>query len=231
MAKKTQFQINYPTEQVFAAAVHAYNENQGYSSSYCSEPIRDDEDRIIGTKETFRNSDLTQKYLKEGVEFSEECYAEARKIISYYGEKLLDLMAGKLNSYSQSALFVAQAESITNLQQIGLIASLPKAYKQSINFDNMLEAKTLAQKNSAHFGAVGDTYQGRIEIISSVYSIKWFRHFHTAKDLTTKNVVNFSSDQPLEIGRKMQIRGRIKDHVDGNVTRLNYVKLTLDETK
>jgi hypothetical protein len=222
--------MNYPTRTVFAAAVHAFNINEGYSSSRRVDEIRDEFDNVIGEKVIHRNLDLLREYLDKAIELPEECYNEADSIIDYYKGKLMDLMTGKLNSYSQSAMIAANSEFIDNIQQIGLIASLPKAYRQSVKFDSMLETKEWAQKESVHFGKPGDAYSGQIEIIASIYSSKWFRHFHTAKDLETNAVVNFSSAESLEIGRKIFIKGRIKDHVDNNVTRLNYVKIQLDES-
>jgi len=230
MSRKPAVTFSYPTELVFAAAVHAYNQNNGYSSKTNYEPILDENGSTVGQTITLPNRDLIRNYLKDEVELSEACYEEARNIIAYYKGKLFDLMSNKLNGYSQSALYAATAENITSIQEIGLIASLPKAYRQSIKFDSMLEVKSNAEKNSSHFGKPGDSYSGRIEVISSVYSSKWFRHFHTAKDLATNNVINFNTDQPLDIGRQMNIRARIKDHIDNNVTRLNYVKLSLDES-
>ena len=222
--------MNYPSRNVFAAAVYAFETNGGYSSARRIDEIRDEFDNVIGEKITHRNLDLVREYLDTGVELPESCYNEADAIMDYYKGKLMDLMTGKLNSYSQSAMVAANAESINNLQQLVLIASLPKAYRQSSRFDIMLEAKESAQKQSIHFGKSGDSYAGKIEVIASIYSSKWFRHFHTAKDLETNNVVNFSSAESLEIGRKIYIKGRIKDHVDNNVTRLNYVKIQLDES-
>ena len=221
--------MEYNTRTVFAAAVHAFRENGGYSSSRIVKDERDEFDNVVGEKVIHRNLDLVQSYLSDNIDFSEECYAEADSIMDYYKGKLMDLMSGKLNSYSQGAMVAANAESITSAQQLGLIASLPKAYRQSSRFDSMLEAKEYAQKQSAHFGTAGDAYEGKVEVIASIYSNKWFRHFHTAKDLNTDAVVNFSTSETLAIGRKIRIKGRIKDHVEGNVTRLNYVKIQVDE--
>jgi hypothetical protein len=223
--------MKYPTRDAFAAAVHAHKENDGYSSARRVEYIYNESEEVIGEKVKQRNLDMVQSFLSEGIKFEEADYAEADAIMDYYKGKLMDLMSGKLNSYSQSAMIAANSEFVDSKNQLGLIASLPKAYLQSNKFDSMLETRDYAQKLSVHFGQEGDAYSGAIQIIASIYSSKWFRHFHTAKDLTTNNVVNFSTDQPLEIGRKIQIKGRIKDHVDNNVTRLNYVKLTLDESK
>lgn len=221
--------MQYPTRTVFAAAVHAHRENGGYSSSRIVKDERDEFDNVVGEKVIHRNLDLVQQYLSDNIEFNEDCYTEADSIIDYYKGKLMDLMAGKLNSYSQSAMIAANAEFVDSKNQLGLIASLPKAYLQSNKFDSMLEARDYAQKLSVHFGQEGDAYSGAIQIIASIYSSKWFRHFHTAKDIQTNNVVNFSTNETLKIGRVIHIKGRIKDHVDNSVTRLNYVKIQVDE--
>lgn len=218
--------FSYPTKDVFAAAVRAHNVNQGYQKeAVCKYAPEDTEMRnpIV----TPRNLDFMREYLTSAVEFTEEEYAEATSIIDYYQGKLMELMSDKLNSYSQAACQVANKEKIESLIEIGLIASLPKAWRNSVVFDKMLDAKERAFSVSKIFGAKGDPFEGRVKVISSVYSQKWFRYFHTAQDLATGNVVNFSSGEKLELNEELNIRGRIKDHVDGKVTRLNYVKIII----
>jgi hypothetical protein len=120
---------------------------------------------------------------------------------------------------------------VDSLIEIGLVSSLPKAYESSVQFDSMLEEKERAFAVSKHFGSKGDNYRGRVKIISCVYSQKWFRYFLTAKDVVTNNVVNFSTNFTLDLGKELAISGRIKDHVESGVTRLNYVKVSIDAAK
>lgn len=226
--KKSSPAFSYPTIKVFAAAALAYKANNAYFKDDKIEYF-DIENGESVRKVTPRNLTLMKEYLSAEIDpCSEENYEEARQIIEYYQSKLLDLMSGKLNSYSQAATHVANKETINELVDLGLIASLPKAYRNSVKFDQILESKEKALNSSTHFGSVGETYQGKARVISSVYSQKWFRYFHTAQDVTTNNVINFSSNTELEIGAVLHIKGRIKDHVNGNVTRLNYVKVSVD---
>lgn len=224
MPKPNKPTFSYPTAMVFAAAVRAFRNNNAYHKADLVEYI--DTEQGTECKVTPRNMTLMRQYLTDTPEaIKEEDINQARKIIEYYQSKLLDLMSGKLNSYSQAATHIVNKETITDLQELGLIASLPKAYENSIEFDQILEAKELALAGSNYFGKVGDNWSGKVTIISSIYSQKWFRYFHVAQDIESKNVVNFSSGVSLEIGKEMIIKGRIKDHVDGKVTRLNYVKI------
>lgn len=219
--KHIRVQFDYPVEQVFAAAVRAYEINDGYVK--VNEIAADQSVKS-------RNLDIVIDLLRDPDRVNENDYSKARDIITYYQSKLLDLMAGKLNSYSQSACEVSNKESISTLMEIGLIASLPKAYIQSSRFDEILEKRDRAYAESFCFGNPGDTYEGVAEVISSIYSTKWFRNFHSAVDTKTKCVINFSSNDKLEPGLKYKIRGRIKDHKDSKITRLNYVKLSVDES-
>lgn len=216
--------FKYSTLDVFAAAVRAYSVNKGYlkeaKATYADDDVEMKNPTIVP-----RNLDLMRQYLSDKIVFTEAEYAEARTIIDYYQGKLVELMTGKLNSYSMAACSAANKEEITEPVELGLIASLPKAYRSSIQFDNMLEAKERANQVSRHFGNKGDVYEGTVKVISSVYSQKWFRYFHTVQDQETQNVVNFSTSEKLDMGKVINIRGRVKDHVDGNVTRLNYVKI------
>ena len=216
--------IEYATVDVFAAAVRAFKTNNGYykesKAIYAPEDIEQNHPIVMP-----RNLDLMKSYLSDKVQFTTDECDEARTIVAYYQGKLIELMSGKLNSYSQAACHVANTTKIESLIEVGLVASLPKAYRSSVKFDAMLEAKERAFAASSHFGTKGDHYEGRVKGVSSVYSQKWFRYFHTAQDLSTLNVVNFSTNNQLDVGEELTIRGRIKDHVEGGVTRLNYVKM------
>lgn len=228
MARKQSPYTSYATLRVFAAAVHAFDLNEGYFKGNQSEIVKDEngEDKVVVKH---RNLDIVQEVLRAETDCCTDLdYSRAKEIIEYYQGKLIDLMSGKLNSYSQAACQVANSEAVTSPVDIGLIASLPSAYLSSIKFDSMLEAKERAHAVSNHFGKKGETYQGKVKVISSVFSRKWFRHFHTAQDLETNNVVNFSSNNSLEVGQEMTLKGRIKDHVENGVTRLNYVKILVD---
>lgn len=225
MTKRKQIDFEYAVLDVFAAAVRAYHSNKGYfkdaKSTFAPEDL-EMQNAII----TVRNFDLIKQYLSDKVKFSTTEIEEANSIIAYYQSKLLVLMSGKLNGYSIACCTAANKKTITDPIELGLIASLPKAYRHSVAFDAVLESKERATAASSHFGKKGDSYEGQAIVISSIYSQKWFRYFHTARDTTTNNVVNFSSDKLLEIDSLKILKGRVKDHVEGNVTRLNYVKVT-----
>jgi hypothetical protein len=206
--------VNFPTRLVFAAAVEADRINGGYYKFPTSE------DNL----EKKKNFDIIKHLLEEKTTFTDETFSIADEIIHYYNGKLLELMSNKLNSYSVSACIASNQESVTDIKTIGLIASLPKAWRQSVNFDQQMEEREQAYKASTAFGSTGDQYIGNCEIIMCVYSTKWFRYFITAKDINTNNVVNFSMNRSLEKNKIFHIHGKVKDHVDG-VTRLNYVKV------
>jgi hypothetical protein len=224
-----KFSQTYPTVKVFAAAVHAYNINEGYFKVVTFSHLTNNAGDQIAKR---RNIDIVVQCLQSPVDpCTADDYAKANLIIEYYQGKLIDLMSGKLNSYSQAACQVANKETVDSLIEIGLVSSLPKAYESSVQFDSMLEEKERAFAVSRHFGSKGDNYRGRVKIISCVYSQKWFRYFLTAKDVVTNNVVNFSTNFTLDLGKELAISGRIKDHVESGVTRLNYVKVSIDAAK
>ena len=225
--KKSTSYASYPTHKVFAAAVHAFNVNGGYFKTNHGESIidQDGNEKFVAKP---RNLDIILELLRSDTELCESVYTKAKEIMEYYQGKLIDLMSGKLNSYSQAACHVANSESVNSPVDIGLIASLPSAYINSVKFDSILEAKERAHAVSKHFGVKGENYQGRVNVISSIFSRKWFRYFHTAQDINTGNVINFSTNDSLEIGKEINVKGRIKDHVELGVTRLNYVKISVD---
>jgi hypothetical protein len=227
MTVRTSPNVSWPTEKVFAAAVLAHRTNDGYYKSETVE-YQNIDDNTITIKKS-RNLDLMRQYLtSEEDPCTNDDYLYAKIIIDYYQSKLLDLMSGKLNTYSRAACYAVNKETITDLIDVGLIASLPKAHESSVIFDSMLERKETAFSQSRYIGSPGENYQGKVTVISSVYSQKWFRHFHTVQDIATGNVLNFSSNSSLILDKEITIKGKVKDHVNGNATRLNYVKISVD---
>jgi hypothetical protein len=152
---------------------------------------------------------------------------QAQEIIDYYRGKLLVIMSGKANDYTVNAAKVANLDTIDDRDylSLGVAASLPEAYRSSVAFDLMLERAESTKRESQHWGSVGDPFSGTVEVTHSFYSKKWFRHYVTVKSINSAHVFNFSSDRVYKFGDIITIRGRVRDHISDNVTRLNYVKV------
>lgn len=150
---------------------------------------------------------------------------DANAVRSYWQLKLFNILTGTANDYEKSAVEVASAETISSHdhQKIGLISSLPAAYERGLVRDKRLEVKQEAAFGSQHFGHVGDTVTGKVEIIDCIYSQNWACYYVTAT--LNGNMILFTFKQPVEAGNSFSLKGKVKKHRDENITQLNYVKL------
>jgi len=157
-------------------------------------------------------------------------YIRAREIIEYYKSKTLDIMSGKANSYTMSAANAAYKEFVVSNDQLtlGLIASLPNAWERSIAYDKTWDRVDDLKRRSIHFGSVGDKFEGKVEVLSCIYSKNWFKYYTTA--LTSAgNIVNFAGDHEFKQGNVVEIStAKIKQHAAENITRLHYVRTKVD---
>ena len=226
MAKRPRIQdtvTNYAIEDIFAAAVAAQRTNECYVGN----------NTPVGTK-------LTNRYImtvilnRTNVDDFNTCeadYERAREIIEYYKSKTVDIMTGKANAYTMSAANASYKEFVASNDQltIGLPASLPNAWERSVDYDKTWDRVDELKRKSTHFGAVGDKFDGKVEVLSCIYSKNWFKYYITA--LTEAgNIVNFAGDHEFKKGNVIEITtAKIKQHAAENITRLHYVRTKVDK--
>ena len=215
---------NYPIEDVFAAAVAAQRVNECYVSNSTG----------INTPNKMTNRHLMNTILSKSdtdnfVTFEDD-YDRAKVIIEYYKSKTLEIMSGKANSYTMSAANAAYKESVASNDQLtlGLIASLPNAWERSVAYDKTWDRVDELKRRSTHFGLIGDKFEGKVEVLSCIYSKNWFKYYTTALT-STGNVVNFAGDHEFKQGNLVEITtAKIKQHAAENITRLHYVRTKVD---
>jgi hypothetical protein len=216
--------VNYLIEDVFAAAVAAQRANEGYVSNTTG----------VNTPNKPTNRHVMNVILnKSDTDDFTTCDADyvcAREIIEYYKGKTLEIMSGKANSYTMSAANAAYKESVASHDALtlGLIASLPNAWERSVAYDKTWDRVDDLKRRSAHFGEVGDKFEGKVEVLSCIYSKNWFKYYTTA--LTEAgNIVNFAGDHEFKQGNVVEITtAKIKQHAAENITRLHYVRTKVD---
>lgn len=153
---------------------------------------------------------------------------DAEAVRGYWQLKLFNVLTGTANDYEKSAVEAAASDTIDSHdhQKIGLIASLPAAYERGMLRDKRLEVKQEAALGSQHFGSVGESVSGKVEIIDCVYSQNWSCYYVTGK--FNGNMILFTTKTSVNTGDVFQFKGKIKKHRDENITQLNYVKLNND---
>jgi hypothetical protein len=152
----------------------------------------------------------------------------AEQIIEYLDGKMFELIGGTLHDYWRNlVLLTEQKEFLANdYKTLALIASVPSSYKNAIARENARDEITTLQVNSRHFGKVGDNFEGKVTIISAVFSYNYNKWYHTG--LTEDNcLVLFPFAEKLDRGSVIILTARIHKHDEDNKTRLHYVRIKM----
>lgn len=196
---KPRVVINYPTEQVFAAAVLAYTDNV-YDAS---------------------NKTRAIDYLESKTEFTQDVLDRAREVIRYYqGLSFKILGCARMSPLNLKLMELASAETVTD-RDIGAIAFAPQGYyvaKKRMDFDDRVRYAA-----GGLVGTPGDKFAGTVEVLRCVYSANYGVHFVTCAT-ESDSIIYFAVKNDVASGSKITIRGTVKAHRD-NQTQLNRVKI------
>ena len=216
--------IQYKIEDVFAAAVAAQRANECYVSKNSPSSTANKMTNLHIMKII-----LDQSNIEDFVAYEAD-YDRAKVIVEYYKSKTLDIISGKANAYTMSAANASYKESIASNDQLtlGLIASLPNAWERSVAYDKTWDRVNDLKRSSTHFGLIGEKFEGKVEVLSCIYSKNWFKYYTTALT-STGNIVNFAGDHEFKQGNMVEITtAKIKQHANENITRLHYVRTKVD---
>lgn len=207
---------SYKLDQLLAAAIAAQEINDGYigSKDYSQKP---------------KNKVLMMEMIQKSDPKIEANLDRAREVIQYCQTKMIELLSGELTQYWQGILKVINKEEIgpKDYNDLGLIASVPSAYQRSVMRDRAINARERAMLTSRHFGEPGEKYEGKVQIISSIYSVKYKRTWFTAVD-HDGNLVNFPHATDLKLDQEYQIKAKVRKHGEDQTTLLNYVTIVVD---
>ena len=162
---------------------------------------------------------------------SEDCAELADKVITYYKGLTFKALGGKINEFEQRVLNVINTGEVT-MRDIGVVASLPKAYFRSIKRDATDQTIRSLSVNSTFVGVVNQDFTGTLNVLncSFIQSLQC----HVVNGEIDGNLVCFFTKHPAEHwGTSCKIKGKVKRHQKskfhkGNETVLNYVK-TVDK--
>ena len=207
----------YNVADVFAAASAAYRINGSY--------IKQDEVTFHEsgghTVDKIANKTLVHQFLKGAFDLRDEDREMGEKVRQHCNGLSFKIITGKtLSEFEQAMLSVADKETTDSNYDIAVVASLPASYDRAqarIQQDAMLR-----EKSGALADAVGDKVELDIEVVRCNYSNNWDTHFVTA--IVDNAVVFFASRNKLDLGSKLRIKGKVKDHKEDR-TQLSHVKV------
>lgn len=231
MIKSTK--IDFSDTIVWAAACAAQRINGDYikvvTSYVTNEEILPDS---LQTPAKQTNYTLVLDFLNNPDSLLEEDYDLANDIRSYYAGLTFKSLKTRLSDWERQVLKTLQKDRITDLMSFKTIIAIPASYFRSIERE-----KCEAIMRSCLPGFVANmnervTVEGAV--IKSFYSETWHVSFITI--VTNDNhLVFFSHKKHLELGTKVVVTGRVKDHKkpDGNytlqdTTQLNRVKVLVE---
>ena len=202
--------LNLNADDVWAAACMAQRLNQGY--------IKVSEDAPSGQK----NRSLVSHYLADTSKITDEDRKQGKEVRKFYQAYTFKILKGiKLSDFDNTAMLLANRDTIDTGFDIAVITSLPSGYERGVKRQTV--DQRIAFATGGLIGSVGDKVSPSIEVLKSVFSQTWNTHYITG--ITSDDqVLFFAYKQELEVGKQFDIYGTVKAHRD-NSTQLNRVKV------
>ncbi len=163
---------------------------------------------------------------------TQECADIAEKMTQYYKGLTFKAMGNKINDFEQKVLGLINCKQVDR-RDIGVIASLPKAYFRAVKRDATDTQMRKLSTTSIHIGTLGEDVQGTINILNCSFIQRLQCHVVNAE--MNGNIVCFFTKHPADHwGETCEIKGKVKRHQTskfhgGKETVLNYVK-TVDNS-
>jgi hypothetical protein len=203
--------FSYDSDDVWGAAVIAFRANKGYVKALAP-----------GIEAHKTNRQLVEEYLASGTPILEADIEEGRKIRQYFKALTFKVIEGKtLTPFLQSAMQIADRDTITSNLGIGTIASLPATYAKMTQRDNV--ENKIKWARGGFVGQVGDNTTQTIEVVKKLWSQNWCTWYYTGLN-SEDQVLFFAYKKDIEIGTSVTIEGKVKSHRD-NSTQLSHVKV------
>lgn len=206
----------YNVADVFAAACAAFRINGSY--------IKQDEvtfhDNGGHTVDKIANKTLVHQFLKGAFDLRDEDREMGEKVRQHCSGLSFKIITGKtLSEFEQAMLSIADKETTDSNYDIAVVASLPTSYERA---QARIQQDILLREHRGTLSdAVGSKVELDIEVVRCNYSNNWDTHFVTA--IVDEAVVFFASRNKLELGSKLHIKGKVKDHKEDR-TQLSHVK-------
>jgi hypothetical protein len=202
--------LNINADIVWGAACQAQRLNQGY--------IKVSEDAPAG--QTNRN--LVMQFIADPTQITPEDIEQGKQARKFFQAFTFKILKGiKLSEFDNTAMLIANRDTIDTNFDIAILTSLPSSYERGIKRQTVDQRISFAR--GGLIGRVTEKVSTSIEVLKSFYSQQWNTNYVTG--ITSDDqVLFFAYKQSLEVGKQFNIFGTVKAHRD-NVTQLNRVKI------
>lgn len=202
--------LNINADIVWGAACQAQRLNQGY--------IKVSEDAPAGES----NRNLVMQFIADPTKITPEDIEQGVLVRKYFQGYTFKILKGiKLSEFDNTAMLLANRDTIDTNFDIAVLTSLPSTYERGMKRQSVEERISFAK--GGLIGRVTDKVSTSIEVLKSFYSQQWNTNYITGIT-TDDHVLFFAYKQPLEVGKMFDLYGTVKAHRD-NVTQLNRVKV------
>ena len=207
--------VNYNADDVWSAACAA----QRINGSYIKLSVVSESDPAT-TK--LSNRMVVEQLLADLSGITDEDREQGKKIRAFYQAYTFKILQGKqLSDFDNTAMLIANREVITGNYDVAVIASLPSCYERGVVRQSADQRVNFA--TGGFIGKANDKVSVSIEVLKSVFSMKWNTNYVTGIT-SADQVVFFAYKSDLPIGKMFDIYGMVKAHRD-NTTQLNRVKV------
>jgi hypothetical protein len=207
--------VNHNADDVWSAACAA----QRINGSYIKFTMISESDPAV-TK--LSNRMIVEQLLADTFIITDQDREQGKKVRAFYQAYTFKILQGKqLNDFDNTTMLIANRDVITSTYDIAVIASLPSCYERGVVRQSADQRINFA--TGGFIGKANDKVTASIEVLKSVFSMKWNTNYVTG--ITTDDqVVFFAYKEALDIGKVLDIQGTVKAHRD-NSTQLNRVKV------
>jgi hypothetical protein len=207
--------VNYNADDVWSAACAA----QRINGSYVKLSVVSESDPAT-TK--LSNRIIVEQLLADTFLITDEDRDHGKKVRSFYQAFTFKILKGtRLSEFDNTAMLIANRDVIEGTYDVAVIASLPSCYERGVVRQSADQRINFA--TGGFIGKANDKVNASIEVLKSVFSMKWNTNYVTG--ITSDDqVVFFAYKEALDIGKMLNINGTVKAHRD-NSTQLNRVKV------
>ena len=207
--------VNYNADDVWSAACAA----QRINGSYIKFTMISESDPA---ETKLSNRMIVEQLLADTFIITDQDREQGKKVRAFYQAYTFKILQGKqLNDFDNTTMLIANRDVITSTYDIAVIASLPSCYERGVVRQSADQRINFA--TGGFIGKANDKVTASIEVLKSVFSMKWNTNYVTG--ITSDDqVVFFAYKEALDIGVVLNITGTVKAHRD-NSTQLNRVKV------